>query len=118
MDHIIDHLIQIQDTIPQRAEIAPRDSDLLGKQHLSVRSGQSSVVSCVIPPTSLTSLHIQGMGDSSSNRIPDVNFPGKKWGYLALEPDREPIDMSNASQYLRAAEVITDCLIIGGPVSP
>ena len=56
------------------------------------------------------------MGDTSSNRIADVNFPDKEWGYLALEPTcfqfigpgREPIDMSNTSQYLRAAEVIRE----------
>ena len=56
------------------------------------------------------------MGNTNSNKIPDVNFPDKEWGYLALEPtcvqfigpDREPIDMSNKSQYLRAAEVIRE----------
>ena len=56
------------------------------------------------------------MGDTYHNKAPDVNFPDKEWGYLALEPtcfqfvgpDREPIDMSNTSQYLRAAEIIRE----------
>ena len=38
MGHIIDHLIQIQDTIPQRAELAPKDSDFLCKLHPSIWS--------------------------------------------------------------------------------
>ena len=128
MGHVIDHLIQIQDTIPQRAELAPKDRDLLCKQHPSVRSGQSSVVSHVIPPTSPISWHIQGIGDTSSNRVHDVNFPDKEWGYLALDPtgfqfigpDRDPIDMSNTSQYLRAAEVIRESGLPNyrDPVSP
>ena len=61
-----------------------------------------------------TSLHIQVMGDTYHNKAPDVNFPDKEWGYLALEPtcfrfvgpDREPIDMFDTSQYLRAAKII------------
>ena len=44
LDRLIDHLIQIQYTIPQRGELALKDSELLSKQHLSVRVGQSSVV--------------------------------------------------------------------------
>ena len=116
MDHIIDQLIQIQDLVPQGAQLAPAENGVLCKQHPSARAASSSIVSRLLPPASPTSLHIQGMDNITFNRVPDVNFPDKEWGYLALEstrfkfigPDRELIDMSDASQYLRAAEMIRE----------